>query len=88
MRPLIALGAALCLGGCGANAGANSQAVNSFITTLSQTNCHVTGSFSTTVGAMNPGSGATLTTTIDCPNGGAPNTHAPVTPAATNAISP
>ncbi len=59
------------LGGCASVTKA--QNINSFITTLSQTNCHVTGTFAATVGAMNPGSGANLTTSIDCPNGGASN---------------
>ena len=66
--------ALLPLGACNTT---NATSVDSFITTLSNTNCHVTGSFSATVGAVNPGSGATLTTMIDCPNGGAPNTKAP-----------
>lgn len=72
MKLAILLAALLPLGACAS--ATNTAGLNSFITTLSQTNCHVTGSLSAQIGAMNPGSGASLTTMIDCPNGGASTT--------------
>lgn len=59
--------AALSLAGCASSQSASS--LDSFITTMSKTNCHVTLSTSASVGVMNPGSGAQFQAQADCPNG-------------------
>lgn len=62
-----ALAAAAALSGCGAN---SATSLNSFVTTMSQTNCHVVISTAASVGAMNPGSGVQFQAQADCPNKG------------------
>ena len=69
MRGPLALIAALSLAGLAGCSTTSATNLDSFITTLSNTNCHVTGTFTAQVGAANLGSGGSLATTIDCPNG-------------------
>ena len=69
---ILALGAALALGGCTT---ANTTGIDDFITTMSKTNCHVVISTAASVGAMNPGSGIQFQAQADCPNNGASTTQ-------------
>lgn len=69
MRALLIAGGLCGLLALGACSTAGTANLDSFITTMSKTNCTVHVSMSANAGAMNPGSGAQFQAQADCPNG-------------------